>query len=32
LGLLQDDASTPGEVFDMSAHRSRLRTSPKPKK
>jgi phosphoribosylaminoimidazole-succinocarboxamide synthase len=32
LGLLQDD-NTPGEVFDMSAHRSRLRTGPaKPKK
>jgi phosphoribosylaminoimidazole-succinocarboxamide synthase len=32
LGLLQDDGNTPGEVFDLSAHRSKLRTSPKPKK
>jgi phosphoribosylaminoimidazole-succinocarboxamide synthase len=33
LGLLQDDESSgPGEVFDMSAHRSRLRTPPKPPK
>ncbi len=32
LGLLQDDGA-PGEVLDMSAHRSRLRNSPaKPKK
>jgi phosphoribosylaminoimidazole-succinocarboxamide synthase len=32
LGLLQDDASGPGEVFDLSAHRSKLRTKSKPKK
>ena len=31
LGLLQNDDSTPGEVFDLSAHRGRLRNSP-PKK
>jgi phosphoribosylaminoimidazole-succinocarboxamide synthase len=31
LGLLQDD-SGPGEVFDLSAHRSKLRTKPKLKK
>ena len=33
LGLLQGDDGGPGEVLDMSAHRSRLRTkAPKPKK
>ena len=31
LGLLQDD-NGPGEVFDLSAHRGRLRSGPKPKK
>jgi phosphoribosylaminoimidazole-succinocarboxamide synthase len=32
LGLLQDDGE-PGEVFDLSAHRTRLRGGmPKPKK
>jgi phosphoribosylaminoimidazole-succinocarboxamide synthase len=31
LGLLQEDNGTPGEVFDLSAHRGRLRTG-KPKK
>ena len=31
LGLLQGEDG-PGEVFDMSAHRSKLRTTPKPKK
>jgi phosphoribosylaminoimidazole-succinocarboxamide synthase len=31
LGLLQDDGS-PGEVFDLSAHRTKLRTGHKPKK
>ena len=31
LGLLQGDDS-PGEVFDMSAHRAKLRSGPKPKK
>jgi len=28
LGLLQGDDSTPGEVFDLSAHRGRLRGAP----
>jgi phosphoribosylaminoimidazole-succinocarboxamide synthase len=33
LGLLQNDDNGPGEVFDMSSHRSRLRgTPPLPKK
>jgi phosphoribosylaminoimidazole-succinocarboxamide synthase len=32
LGLLQDDGNAPGEVFDLSAHRSKLRTGPKAKK
>ena len=32
LGLLQNEDSGPGEVFDLSSHRSRLRTSAKPKK
>jgi len=32
LGLLQGDDNGPGEVFDMSAHRAKLRTTPKPKK
>ena len=31
LGLLQEDGA-PGEVFDMSAHRAKLRSGPKPKK
>jgi len=31
LGLLQNDDATPGEVFDLNAHRGRLRNSP-PKK
>jgi phosphoribosylaminoimidazole-succinocarboxamide synthase len=31
LGLLNDDAS-PGEVFDMSAHRAKLRGNPTKKK
>ena len=32
LGLLNEDSS-PGEVFDLSAHRTKLRgTTPKPKK
>jgi phosphoribosylaminoimidazole-succinocarboxamide synthase len=34
LGVLQMDENTPGDVLDMSAHRSRLRNSPpvKPSK
>ncbi|MDC0887149.1 phosphoribosylaminoimidazolesuccinocarboxamide synthase, partial [Altererythrobacter sp.] len=33
LGLLQNDEDgTPGEVFDLSAHRGRLRGKAKPKK
>ena len=28
---LQQAEDGPGEVFDLSAHRSKLRTSPKPK-
>jgi phosphoribosylaminoimidazole-succinocarboxamide synthase len=32
LGLLQDDGNAPGEVFDLSAHRSKLRGAPKTKK
>lgn len=32
LGVLQDDIETPGEVLDMSAHRSRLRNPAKPTK
>ncbi|MND03099.1 Phosphoribosylaminoimidazole-succinocarboxamide synthase [compost metagenome] len=31
LGLLNEDTS-PGEVFDLSAHRTKLRGGPKPKK
>jgi len=31
LGLLNEDNS-PGEVFDLSAHRTKLRGGPKPKK
>ena len=31
LGLLNEDSS-PGEVFDLSAHRTKLRGGPKPKK
>src|SRR5512147_2302990 len=31
LGLLQDDGS-PGEVFDLTAHRTKLRSGPKSKK
>jgi phosphoribosylaminoimidazole-succinocarboxamide synthase len=31
LGLLQDDGS-PGEVFDLSAHRTKLRGTPAKKK
>jgi phosphoribosylaminoimidazole-succinocarboxamide synthase len=31
LGLLNEDSGA-GEVFDMSAHRAKLRSSPKPKK
>jgi phosphoribosylaminoimidazole-succinocarboxamide synthase len=31
LGLLQDDAS-PGEVFDLTAHRTKLRSGPPKKK
>ena len=32
LGLLQNEETEPGEVLDLSSHRSRLRGSPKPKK
>jgi phosphoribosylaminoimidazole-succinocarboxamide synthase len=32
LGLLQGTDDGPGEVFDMSAHRAKLRGSPKPAK
>ena len=32
LGLLQNEDNGPGEVFDLTAHRGRLRSSPKPKK
>ena len=31
-GLLQGGDDGPGEVFDMSAHRAKLRATPKPKK
>ncbi len=32
LGILQNEDSGPGEVLDMSAHRTRLRQPVKPKK
>jgi phosphoribosylaminoimidazole-succinocarboxamide synthase len=32
LGLLQNDDGGPGEVFDLSAHRGRMRGTAKPKK
>ena len=32
LGLLQNEDAGPGEVLDLSSHRSRLRGTPPPKK